>query len=155
MAMSLFKLQFSGQSLREGSVPYFWGMLLFCFIIPLPILSFRRTRTVFGTSIASASVVLGMWLERFVIIVPTLTWQRLSVDQAFYIPTWVEWSILAGCVSLFLLLYALFTKVFPIISIWEIQEGRENAVSGASKRIRSYLPGKDLGSRVHRGQGFT
>jgi molybdopterin-containing oxidoreductase family membrane subunit len=116
-------------------------MLLFCFVIPLPILSFRSTRTVFGTTIASASVVLGMWLERFVIIVPTLNWQRLSVGETPYLPTWVEWSILAGCVSLFLLLYAAFTKVFPIISIWEIREGRENAVAGASERIRTYLPG--------------
>ncbi len=65
--------------------PYFWGMFLFCFVIPLPILSFRKSRTVLGTSIASASIVLGMWLERFVIIVPTLTRQRLSVEQAFYI----------------------------------------------------------------------
>jgi len=71
-----------------------------------------------------------MWLERFVIIVPTLTWQRLSVGQSVYVPTWVEWSILAGCISLFLLLYAFFTKVFPIISIWEIREGREKAVAG-------------------------
>jgi Ni/Fe-hydrogenase subunit HybB-like protein len=120
--------------------PYFWGMVLFCFIIPLPILSFRKTRTVFGTSIASASVVLGMWLERFVIIVPTLTRQRLSVDQTFYVPTWVEGSILAGCLSFFLLLYALFTKVFPIVSIWEIREGREKAVAEVSERIKSYLP---------------
>jgi len=84
-----------------------------------------------------------MWLERFVIIVPTLTRQRLAVDQAFYIPTWVEWSILVGCVSFFLLLYLLFTKTFPIVSIWEIREGREMAVSGASERIKTYLPGKE------------
>jgi molybdopterin-containing oxidoreductase family membrane subunit len=123
--------------------PYFWGMFLFCFVIPLPILSFRKSRTVLGTSIASASIVLGMWLERFVIIVPTLTRQRLSAEQAFYLPTWVEWSILAGCVSFFLLLYVLFTKIFPIISIWEVREGREKAVSGASERIKSYLPGEE------------
>ena len=122
--------------------PYFWGMFLFCFLIPLPILSFKRSRTVLGTTIASFSVVVGMWLERFVIIVPTLTWQRLSLGQPVYTPTWVEWSILTGCISLFLLLFALFTKVFPIISVWEIREGREKALAGASERIRSYLPGE-------------
>jgi len=120
--------------------PYFWGMFLLCLVIPLPILSFGKTRTVLGTSIASASVILGMWLERFVIIVPTLTQQRMPVEQAIYIPTWVEWSILVGCISLFILLYALFTKVFPIISVWEIREGREKAVTVASERIKSYLP---------------
>ena len=35
-----------------------------------------------------------MWLERFVIIVPTLTRQRMPAEGAFYVPTWVEWSIL-------------------------------------------------------------
>lgn len=126
--------------LKGEFAPYFWGMFLLCSVIPLSILAFRKTRTVLGTSIASASVILGMWLERFVIIVPTLTQQRMPVEQAIYRPTWVEGSILVGCISLFILLYALFTKVFPIISIWEIREGREKAIPVASERIRSYLP---------------
>ena len=37
----------------------------------------------------------------------------------------------------------LFTKLFPIISIWEIQEGREVGVSETVKRIKSYLPTED------------
>jgi molybdopterin-containing oxidoreductase family membrane subunit len=120
--------------------PLFWLHFILCFVIPLPILALRKTRTIRGTVIASICIVLGMWLERFVIIVPTLTKQRMSVDQAFYMPTWVEWSILAGCISLFMLLYALFTKVFPIVPIWEIREGRERAVAVVSERIKSYLP---------------
>jgi len=120
--------------------PLFWLHFVLCFIIPLPVLALKKTRTIRGTVMASVSIVLGMWLERFVIIVPTLTNQRMPVEQAFYIPTWVEWSILAGCISLFMLLYALFTKVFPIVPIWEIREGREKAVIEVSKRIRSYLP---------------
>jgi Ni/Fe-hydrogenase subunit HybB-like protein len=120
--------------------PLFWVHFVLCFVIPLPILALKKTRTIRGTVMASVSIVLGMWLERFVIIVPTLTKQRMPVEQAFYIPTWVEWSILAGCISLFMLLYALFTKVFPIVPVWEIREGREKAVIEVSKRIRSYLP---------------
>ena len=81
-----------------------------------------------------------MWLERFVIIVPTLTRQRMPVAGAFYIPTWVEWSILAGCISLFMLLYALFTKVFPIVPVWEVREGREKAAASVVARIESYMP---------------
>jgi hypothetical protein len=37
-------------------------------------------------------------------------------------------------------LYAVFTKLFPIVSIWEIREGREHAVSEVTTRIESYLP---------------
>ena len=89
---------------------------------------------------ASISIIIGMWLERFVIIVPTLTRQRLPVEQAFYIPTWVEWSILAGCISFFMLLYTLFTKVFPIVPIWEVREGRQKSIAEVGERIKTYLP---------------
>jgi Ni/Fe-hydrogenase subunit HybB-like protein len=123
--------------------PLFWLHFVLCFVIPLPILALRRFRTIRGTVIASISIILGMWLERFVIIVPTLTKQRMPVEGAFYIPTWVEWSILAGCISLFMLVYTLFTKVFPIVSIWEIREGREKAVAMVSERVKSYLPEQD------------
>jgi len=124
--------------------PLFWVHVVLCFVIPLPILAFPKTRTITGTLIASISINIGMWLERFVIIVPTLTRQRIVVEQAFYIPTWVEWSILAGCISFFMLLYALFTKLFPIITIWEMMEGRKKSIGKVGERIQSYLPGKSV-----------
>ena len=120
--------------------PLFWLHFTLCFVIPLPILSIRKYRTIRGTVIASISIVLGMWLERFVIIVPTLTRQRMPAEGAFYVPTWVEWSILAGCISLFMLLYVLFTKVFPIVPVWEVREGREKAAASVAARIESYMP---------------
>jgi molybdopterin-containing oxidoreductase family membrane subunit len=120
--------------------PLFWLHFVLCFVIPLPILAIKKYRTVRGTVIASISIVLGMWLERFVIIVPTLTRQRMPAEGAFYVPTWVEWSILAGCISLFMLLYALFTKVFPIVPVWEVREGREKASATVAARIESYMP---------------
>ena len=129
--------------------PLFWLHFTLCFVIPLPILAVKKFRTIRGTVVASISIIIGMWLERFVIIVPTLTKQRMPVEGAFYIPTWVEWSILAGCISLFILLYTLFTKVFPIVPIWEIREGREKAITTVSQRIQSYLPEQDaLDSKI-------
>jgi molybdopterin-containing oxidoreductase family membrane subunit len=120
--------------------PLFWLHFVLCFVIPLPILAIKKTRNIRGTVIASISIILGMWLERFVIIVPTLTRQRMPIEGAFYIPTWVEWSILAGCISLFMLFYTLFTKVFPIVSVWEVREGREKAAATVATRITSYMP---------------
>ncbi len=134
--MTIFWSKFTGRF-----APYFWGMFLFCFVIPLPLLSFKRTRTPFGTLIASISVVIGMWLERFVIVVPTLTNPRLPNQDVIYSPTWVEWSVFAGCISFFILLYMIFTKVFPIVSIWEIREGREKSLAEVQERIKTYLPG--------------
>jgi Ni/Fe-hydrogenase subunit HybB-like protein len=53
----------------------------------------------------------------------------------------VEWSIFAGCVAFFILLYMVFTKLFPIVSIWEVQEGREKSMAEVQERIKTYLPG--------------
>ena len=134
--MTIFWSKFTGRFAL-----YFWGMFLFCFVIPLPLLSLRKTRTPFGTLIASISVIIGMWLERFVIVVPTLTNPRLPNEAVIYSPTWVEWSVLAGCVSFFVLLYMIFTKIFPIVSIWEVREGREKSMAEVQERIKTYLPG--------------
>lgn len=89
---------------------------------------------------ASALVAVGMWLERLVIVVPSLINPRLEYERGLYQPTWVEWSLLAGSLAAFLLLYVLFTKLFPIVSIWEVKEGRERAIPETEERIREYLP---------------
>jgi molybdopterin-containing oxidoreductase family membrane subunit len=120
--------------------PAFWTMVVCCFVIPLVILANRRTRTVKGTVIASIAVTVGMWLERWTIVVPSLSNPRLPGTEASYFPSWVEWSIFAGSAAMFALLYMIFTKVFPIVSIWEIREGRTAAVQEVVERVRSYLP---------------
>ena len=81
-----------------------------------------------------------MWLERFLIVVPSLSKPRLPLEAATYVPSWIEWSLLASFLAIFVLLYAVFTKLFPIVSIWEIQEGREHSVKEVASRVRSYLP---------------
>jgi hypothetical protein len=100
----------------------FWIMVATCFLLPVPILAFPRTRTIAGCFVASVCVLVGMWLERFLIIVPTLSYPRLFSAPGTYIPTWVELSITVGTFATFALLYVLFTKLFPIISIWEVKE---------------------------------
>ncbi len=122
--------------------PLFWSMVVTCFVIPAAILGRRRTRTVAGTVVASLSVLVGMWLERYTIVVPTLSQPRVPSDQVFYFPTWVEIGITLGFGATFLLLYMLFTRFFPIVSIWEVREGREQALTEVTARVRSYIPGE-------------
>lgn len=121
--------------------PIFWTMVVTCFIIPLAILSRQKTRTVLGTVLASVSVNIGMWLERYMIVVPTLSMPRLPYAKVLYHPTWVEAAITAGFFATFILLYMGFTKLFPIISIWEIQEGRLKSLQEVEERVKTYLPG--------------
>jgi molybdopterin-containing oxidoreductase family membrane subunit len=94
-----------------------------------------------------------MWLERLTIVVPSLANPRLPYARGLYMPSWVEWSMMAGFFAMFILLYMCFTKVFPIVSIWEIREGREKGVALAQKRIESYHPPHPPGGETHSGRG--
>lgn len=119
---------------------YFWGMVACNFIIPVTILAVRKLKTIRGVLIASITVVIGMWLERLIIVVPSLANPRLKIPIGVYTPSITEWALFAGGLSAFALGYVLFAKFFPLISIWEINEGREEGTEMVEERIRSYLP---------------
>jgi len=120
--------------------PYFWAMFFCCFLVPMGLLSNRKTRTIRGTLVASVAVLIGMWLERYTIVLPTLINPRLPYARGAYSPTWIELAITAGCFSMFILLYIIFIKFFPIISIWEIKEGERIGLQETTDRLKSYLP---------------
>jgi molybdopterin-containing oxidoreductase family membrane subunit len=104
------------------------------------ILAFRRLRTIPGIFIASLAVVVGMWLERLNIVVPSLANPRLPYPSGFYVPSLVEWAMFVGGLATFMLGFVLFARFFPLISVWELQEGREVAVRETMERVESYLP---------------
>ncbi len=120
---------------------FFWGMVVCNFLLPVIILAFKKFKTIKGILIASIAVVIGMWLERLNIVVPSLANPRLELSTGMYFPTLTEWSLFIGALAVFVLGYVLFSKFFPIISIWEIEEGREESLKEVEKRVKSYLPG--------------
>jgi molybdopterin-containing oxidoreductase family membrane subunit len=135
--MVIFMAKLTGQY-----APMFWTMAVTCLLIPVSLLAPNRTRnTVWGCVVAAISVEIGMWIERYLIVVPSLSNPRLPRADVSYFPSWVEWSLLASFVAMFVFLYGLFSKFFPIVSIWEVREGREHAVRHASERVRHALPG--------------
>ncbi len=103
--------------------PFAWTMLICNAVIPL-ILFFKAMRTnlvvLFTVSIF---VNIGMWLERFVIIVSSLThdFDPANWTDGVYTPTWVEGAITAGSFALFFLLFLLFVRNFPAISMTEMK----------------------------------
>jgi Ni/Fe-hydrogenase subunit HybB-like protein len=104
----------------------FWTMVVCNFIIPFPLLAIKKLRTITGTVIASCTIVFGMWLERYLIIVPSLSRKYLPYGwvTAPYKPTWVEITITAGTFAAIIMLYMLFAKIVPIISVWELKWGQ-------------------------------
>ena len=119
----------------------FWLMVATAFAVPFALMSRKATRTPLGTLLASASVIVGMWLERFNIVVPTSVtprWELVGLGR--YLPSWIELSIMAGTFAGFIALYMVAAKFVPIVSIWEIKEGRERSVADGSDRVAGYLP---------------
>jgi Ni/Fe-hydrogenase subunit HybB-like protein len=102
-------------------------MVVCNFVIPFPLLAIKKLRTISGTVIASATIVVGMWLERFLIIVPPLSHKYLPYAWGTYRPTWVEIILTAGTFAAMALFYLLFAKFVPIISIWELKAGMRGA----------------------------
>jgi molybdopterin-containing oxidoreductase family membrane subunit len=62
-----------------------------------------------------------MWMERYIIIVPTLTNPRMPSAASSYAPTWVELAITAATFAAMAMLYLIFAKLFPIIAVWEFK----------------------------------
>ena len=111
------------QALSSG--PYavlFWVMVCAGFLAPVFILALTRVRSIAWLVVASALANVGMWFERFLIVVPTMAAPQMPVSWANYTPTWVEWSITLGALAGFCLLYAVFSKIFPLVSVWEVSE---------------------------------
>jgi Ni/Fe-hydrogenase subunit HybB-like protein len=115
---------------RGEFAPLYWTMVTCNFLIPFVILSNVYTRTIAGCVVASFGVLIGMWLERFLIIVPSLAHKQLPYSWGTYGPRPVEITIMAATFAAMVLLYALFSKFVPIISIWELKAGELPAPQG-------------------------
>jgi Ni/Fe-hydrogenase subunit HybB-like protein len=108
---------------RGRFAPLYWTMVVCNFVIPFVILSLRKLRTITGCVITSVSVLIGMWLERFLIIVPSLSHKSLPYSWGTYSPQPVEIIITCATFAAMGLFYTLFSKFVPIISIWELKVG--------------------------------
>ena len=105
--------------------PYAWSywLLILCNGLIPQLLWFRKIRTSIQWLFFIAVVVsIGMWLERFVIIVTSLSQEFLPAMWAMYYPTIVDWMVLIGTIGFFFLLFVLFARFLPVISIAEMRE---------------------------------
>lgn len=104
--------------------PLFWSMFALCFPIPFVVLAVPKLRTIRNLTIIGIIINIGMWLERYSIIIPSGAHPYLSWGSGFYFPSWVEISITAGWFAGFTLLLLIFVRLFPALTIWEIKEER-------------------------------
>jgi Ni/Fe-hydrogenase subunit HybB-like protein len=102
--------------------PLFWALLL-CNVLVPQVLWLQRIRSnVLALFIIAIVVNIGMWLERFIIVVTSLHRDFLPSAWAFYLPTVWDWATFVGTIGLFFALLFLFVRVLPMISIFEMRE---------------------------------
>ena len=120
---------------------YFWEFVLANYlgiIIPVIILYFKRFRKIRYITIAAVIAVIGMWLNRYLIVVPTLETPYLPIQDTrpefiHYSATWVEWALSFAGIAAFLLFFTIILKFIPVIPMSGIIDNERAAL--ASKRI--------------------
>jgi Ni/Fe-hydrogenase subunit HybB-like protein len=101
--------------------PLYWTLIA-CNIVTPQFLWFRNVRAKIGALFAIAMVVnLGMWLERFVIVITSLHRDFLPSSWGTYIPTRWDFATFFGTIGLFLFMFFLFIRYLPLISIFEMR----------------------------------
>ena len=128
---ALYTLEDPEIALRELQVfQWPWNALFIVFIltayfIPVPLWLFKKVRRSFLLMfLTTISVNIGMWLERFLIIVPsTMRKQPFIFDWGSYHPSIIEILMVAATFAWVALGMLLFAKVFPLIPLFDIKEG--------------------------------
>jgi molybdopterin-containing oxidoreductase family membrane subunit len=146
-AMELFTAFYSGNVYEQSMMlnritgPYWWSyaLLILCNGVVPQMLWLRAVRNNIVLLWVIAIVInIGMWLERFVIIVTSLHRDFLPSSWGMFWPTIWDWGLYIGTIGLFLFLLFLFIKFLPMISVFEMrellsrQQGSATAAAGGS-----------------------
>ncbi len=108
----------------------FWAAMIGNVLVPQLFWWKAARRNVWLLFGASLLINIGMWSERFMIIVQSLEREYLPAMWADYMPTWVDVGILAGTFGFFTFLFLLFLRYIPIISLAEMREMRHDLAHG-------------------------
>ena len=114
--------QFAFLNRVGGPLAWAFWIMIFCNVIAPQALWFRAVRTsMLGMFIVAMFVNVGMWFERFVIIVISLTRDYLPSSWGEYMPTWVDLATLAGSFGLFFTMFLLFCRYAPMVAMAEVK----------------------------------
>nr|HRC85474.1 polysulfide reductase NrfD [Thermoanaerobaculia bacterium] len=129
-AMELFIGWYSGEGAERFMLgnriggpywPYWWSLILFNVLIP-QLLWVKKNRTSpWALFWISMSINIGMWLERFVIVVTSLHRDYVVSSWDLYHPTKWDWGLYIGTIGFFLTLMLLFIRFLPMIAVFEMK----------------------------------
>ncbi len=110
--------------INRFSGPYWWAYwsMMTCNVITPQLFWFKKIRTsIIATFVISIFVNIGMWFERFVIIVTSLHRDYLPSSWTMFSPTFVDIGIFVGTIGIFFTLFLTFTRFFPVLALNEVK----------------------------------
>lgn len=110
--------------INRFSGPYMWAywIMMACNVVTPQLFWIKKIRTNFIlTFILSIVVNIGMWFERFVIIVTSLHRDFLPSSWTMFHPTWVDIGVFVGTIGIFFFLFLLFARFFPVLALNELK----------------------------------
>src|SRR5690606_32732965 len=116
------ELHMLGRRLVGDAAPAFWTTI-FCNVVVIQALWARRVRTSPLALFAVAQAInVGMWLERYLIVVTSLERDTVPGMWRDFVPTLWDWALFVGTLGTFATLMLLFFRLLPAIPIWELRE---------------------------------
>jgi len=106
----------------------FWTCQFGTVMLPIIFLAIPKLRKPLMISITCIIIVAGAWVKRYLIVVPTLLHPFMPIQEvpeswSSYFPNYVEFSVTAACLAGIFLIITLFSKLFPMIAVWEVEDG--------------------------------
>jgi Ni/Fe-hydrogenase subunit HybB-like protein len=116
---------------------YFWQFIFANYIgvlVPLFFLSIKKIRTIKSITFAALIAVLGLWLNRYLVVVPTLETPYIPIQDTrpefiHYNATWIEWALSFTGIAAFFLLFLLIMRFVPVISMSEIIQNERDTIA--------------------------
>ncbi|HNR48952.1 MAG TPA: polysulfide reductase NrfD [Bacteroidia bacterium] len=122
--------------INRATGPYWWAYatMMTCNVVsPQLFWSTKLRNNLFVTFFLSIIVNIGMWFERFVIIVTSLHRDYVPSSWNMFHPTWVEIGLFIGSIGLFFVPFLLFTRFFPVIAMSELKTILKSSGSQSKK----------------------
>jgi len=126
-------------SFGAATGPYwwaFWALIICNMVVPLTLWVKKYRRNIVWTFIVSIIINIGMWFERFDIIVIDLSKDRLPSSWAMFQPTFVDIGTFIGTIGFFFVLFLLYARTFPVIAQAEVKTILKSSGEGY-KRLRA------------------
>lgn len=106
--------------------------VVFAVVAPIIIIGLPWFRTINSVTLVSVLVVIGLWVKRYLIVIPTLEtpyipMQDVRHDWVAYSPSWVELSLTLSGIALMILIFVIASKFAPIIPVAEVEDKHDEA----------------------------